>query len=432
MAGATDLDGNARIVGGRVDMGAYEVQPPYANYVALTGSDANGGTSWADAYLTITQGVAQAKAAIAGGEADALVNVGTGTFEVAVEVLLDQPIALAGQGHTGDQSILRQTNNVRLMILSHSSACLDGLVLENGYITTSGQGANAYMSDGTITNCVIRNNRYYLRTGGTGWSGKQQGGGLYMTGGLVVDSEITGCGIGHYRRSGSYTYSQGGGVYITGGTLRRTVVANNHIRVPVCDQGQQARGAGIYLGGAGVVENCLIRENYGYPGSTGGSTHREQHQGAGVYLAAGTLRSSTIASNSYASAGGANGGYRRGGGVYGAGGDMVNCIVWTNQVRAGDLGTNYYHSASAVSYSCAPELTSGTGNITSDPLFEDPASADYHLRRTSPCIDAGTNQTYVLMAGATDLDGNARIVGGRVDMGAYELPPPAATVLWVR
>ncbi len=42
----------------------------------------------------------------------------------------------------------------------------------------------------------------------------------------------------------------------------------------------------------------------------------------------------------------------------------------------------------------------------------------YRLAANSPCIDAGTGRT----APSVDLDGNARLQGGAVDMGAYEYP----------
>jgi len=54
--------------------------------------------------------------------------------------------------------------------------------------------------------------------------------------------------------------------------------------------------------------------------------------------------------------------------------------------------------------------------ITNTPLFLDAAIGDYRLQSGSPCIDAGTNE----VVATTDLDGNARIVNGTVDMGAYE------------
>jgi hypothetical protein len=67
---------------------------------------------------------------------------------------------------------------------------------------------------------------------------------------------------------------------------------------------------------------------------------------------------------------------------------------------------------------------SGSGNISSDPLFVNAAAGNYRLQASSPCINTGTNESW--MTGATDLDGTPRIVGGTVDMGAYEchLTPP--------
>ena len=53
------------------------------------------------------------------------------------------------------------------------------------------------------------------------------------------------------------------------------------------------------------------------------------------------------------------------------------------------------------------------------PMFVDLAAGDLRLSSNSSCINAGTNQDW--MVGTVDLDGNPRIYGGgRVDMGAYE------------
>jgi PKD repeat protein len=53
-----------------------------------------------------------------------------------------------------------------------------------------------------------------------------------------------------------------------------------------------------------------------------------------------------------------------------------------------------------------------------DPLFVNAANGDYHLQEGSPCINAGNNSAPEIPA--ADKDGNPRIVGTAVDIGAYE------------
>jgi hypothetical protein len=60
--------------------------------------------------------------------------------------------------------------------------------------------------------------------------------------------------------------------------------------------------------------------------------------------------------------------------------------------------------------------TGTDGNISVDPLLI--ATNDFHLRLDSPCINAGDNG--VLQSGWADLDGQPRLLGGRVDIGADE------------
>ncbi|MBA7641265.1 hypothetical protein ES703_48941 [subsurface metagenome] len=45
--------------------------------------------------------------------------------------------------------------------------------------------------------------------------------------------------------------------------------------------------------------------------------------------------------------------------------------------------------------------------------------SDYHLLPDSPCINAG-DPNYIAEPNETDLDGKPRVIGGRIDMGAYE------------
>jgi len=70
-------------------------------------------------------------------------------------------------------------------------------------------------------------------------------------------------------------------------------------------------------------------------------------------------------------------------------------------------------------YSCGVDY-SGNNNIAGDPLFAGTNAGNYRLTANSPCINTGTNQTW--MTGAVDRDERPRIdrLSGRVDMGAYE------------
>jgi hypothetical protein len=61
----------------------------------------------------------------------------------------------------------------------------------------------------------------------------------------------------------------------------------------------------------------------------------------------------------------------------------------------------------------------------------DLAGGNLHLQPDSPCINAGLNPG---AAGLADLDGNPRIIGGTVDIGAYECQSPALPefYLWLQ
>ena len=63
----------------------------------------------------------------------------------------------------------------------------------------------------------------------------------------------------------------------------------------------------------------------------------------------------------------------------------------------------------------------GSGNdahsIFADPKFVNPAGFDLHLQATSLAINAGENLSGV---GASDIDGETRIQGNAIDLGADE------------
>ena len=146
--------------------------------------------------------------------------------------------------------------------------------------------------------------------------------------------------------------------------------------------------------------NCLLTGNYAsYAG------------GASYY---GPLNNCTIVGNSVATGPGTYGG----GGVYD--GSVNNCIIYYN--NGGNCGADY-PGAVSLNHCCTD--AGGLDNISNPPLFVNMAGSDFHLQTNSPCINSGNN---AFVAGTNDLDGLPRIVGGTVDIGAYEYQTPTSVI----
>jgi hypothetical protein len=213
----------------------------------------------------------------------------------------------------------------------------------------------------TLINCTLTSNSVSSTYLGGGFGG----GASYCT--------LSNCVLG-----GNRAVAGGGGTYY--GTLNNCLLRGNT--------------AATYGGGAcfGTLSNCLLTGN------------AATNLGGGSY--AGTLYNCTLSGNSAAS----------GGGAYGSS-TLNNCVVYYNTAPDG----NYKYGT--WNYCCTTPLPGyGTGSFTNAPLFVDQAGANLRLQSNSPCINAGLNAS---APGATDLDGNPRIVGGTVDVGAYECQAPA-------
>jgi len=184
----------------------------------------------------------------------------------------------------------------------------------------------------------------------------------------------------------------------------------------------------IWGGGAcyGSLYNCVLQDN---SATSGGGTYLcklyncsvigNTASGSGGGAARGTLNNCTVSGNSAASYGGGFDGS--------SDGILNNCIVYFNSAPT---NANWYRSSfnaySSVNYCCTiPFSTNGPGNLTNDPIFANAAAGDFHLQSNSPCINSGNNSFVTV---ANDLNGNPRIVGGTVDIGAYEFQNPASVL----
>jgi len=85
---------------------------------------------------------------------------------------------------------------------------------------------------------------------------------------------------------------------------------------------------------------------------------------------------------------------------------ITNCIVYAHPQSSG-------WGNSTVTYSCIEGGFAGEGNLAEDPLL----TRDYHLMLGSPCINRGM----VGVDAMFDIDGQARVLGAGIDMGADEV-----------
>jgi len=69
-------------------------------------------------------------------------------------------------------------------------------------------------------------------------------------------------------------------------------------------------------------------------------------------------------------------------------------------------------------------ISPGEGDISVNPMIADRAVGDYHITAESPCINAGSGAA---IATSTDMDGEARIWAGVVDIGADEFHPDSTS-----
>jgi hypothetical protein len=136
-----------------------------------------------------------------------------------------------------------------------------------------------------------------------------------------------------------------------------------------------------------------------------------------------------------------------GGGIYLAmfGGtfNVYNNIIWGNSApweNGKDINLSEYDASVANGYyndysSILGSWTNSGNNIDEDPLFVNSTNSDFHLRITSPCIDAGADSAPEIPD--KDFEGKSRFSDGdrdgmaTVDMGADEYVQHIAAACWL-
>jgi hypothetical protein len=451
----TDLEGNPRVIGGRVDIGVYEIQPWRILYVDEDVSGNNDGSSWTDAYNYLQDALMMASI---GDE----IRVAEGTYKPDQFVLSARPnlgrmetfqlkngVAIKG-GYAGfgepnpDARDIRDYDTILSGDLNGDDVAVndpcdlpaEATKAENSYHVVTGTGTDitAVLDGFTITggNANGPHDPYRFEWGGGMYCNMYSsptvinctfrgnvavgGGGLY----IYWDNNmvLTNCVfVGNYAGSG-------GGMY----AMRSRV---NLINCAFSGNAARNGGGMSNQDGGPTLTNCTFSANSA-AGSGGGIVN---------FMSSPTLTNCTLTGNSA----------ERGGAIYSfleCTTVVTNSILWANTAARGSEicleEDPHYSSYASISY-CNIEggitgvyvgegwgFNWGQGNMDIDPCFVEPGywdadgawvEGDYHLLMDSVCINAG-DPNYVAGPNETDLDGKARVLCGRIDMGAYEFHCP--------
>lgn len=295
-----------------------------------------------------------------------------------------------------------------------------GMQLENNQAKAGG-AIYSYGSDIAAKDTLLRDN-----------VAAEDGGALYEVAPISTPGGTIGVRLERCELIGNSAGAEGGALYCASKTVGPRVTSSRFVE----NFAGQSGGAVLMFSSTAVFESCLFAKNTA--GLWGGALF-SQTITFPFYRKPLTLRQSTVRDNH---AGIMGGGLR----VYGA--NILGSVLWGNTNDSPSLpaeiapfGSNSNQGVFegayltpefvirdstlefgvvAIAGTGSLEIVAGPGIDSLDPLFASASGAA--LAPGSPAIDHGGG-TWVPPLGATDVDGDPRMYGPRIDRGADEFKP---------
>jgi len=431
-------------------------------YVDDDATGANDGSSWADAFnylqdalaavysgdeIRVAQGIYKPDqgAGIAPGDREATFQLKNGVTVKGGYASIGEPdpdvrdigmceTILSGDinGDDGPNFTNNGENSYHVVTGSgtNDTAVLDGFTISGGnaneyypFARVVGGGMWNYLGSPIVTNCVFKDNA--ARVYGGGMYNEQSSPTLFNCNFRCNAAEGSGSGMCNRESSNptltncTFSFNVGLSYHDSFGVGMYNYESNPTVNNCAFTGNSGSLGAGMYNYDSNpILKSCTFTGNMVHEGGGG-----MRNLGSSP-----TLINCTFSGNWSD--------------WYGVGGmenchsstpTLTNCILWNDM--PGEIS-----GPAVVTYSNVQGSWPGAGNIDTEPYFVSPGywdtndtpdkhwddfwvDGDYHLLLSSPCIDAG-DPNYVAEPNDTDLDGKPRVIGGRIDMGAYEYSPP--------
>ena len=342
----------------------------------------------AGSKIVVSNGLYVAAKSIELTEAVKLVSVNGPEFTTLQVTGAWQNVVFEGDPRTFVSGFTIKGRDLSAVRIAHGGAISNCIVRDVRLIQNSVEGAGILVKgDGArVSDCSVFNNQL---TCSGGWGA--MGGGIHAEDAVTIENCVV---TNNYLRWGQISRGAGISMKGNGGIIRNCLVADNEC---INDAG------GIYAAGTALIENCTVVSNW---------THRAaftNNDGIVFPFASGiTLDGSATARNL-----------------------IVHGNYFQNDPCKREIQTLGEKCAFHSSDVFPLEEANGEGNFFANPRFKNPGQGDYRLRASSPCRGVGQNLDW-MTDDATDLAGNRRVIGSKVDLGCYECTEDSSTLLLLR